>query len=391
MRLDSLAPLLDRNGPWATVYTSTARATESAGDERRLAARAAGDELARQGADASTVDAVTEHLAALSPSTRPQGTVVFAAAGETVLELPLNTAPDRTVVCWSALPHLGPLPELRGENPRCLTARIDRTGADFELVDAHGTHSAGQATGEEWPIHRNATGELSEKHFQLRVENTWESNAGLIAEAIDRRFQETGADVLVLSGDPRERRAVHDRLPERLRGIAVETSHGGRAAGASSELLDRETERARQEFVEQHTARALAEMRAAHSPGGSGPGDLHDAAAPGPATAESVPSLVEAAREHRVGTLLVRPGGPDRDRQVWVGDGSDQVAVRRSELQYLGATDPVPARADDALLRNALATDAEVLVADPREELPVGGLGALLRWTHADERAAAVR
>ncbi|MET9859218.1 Vms1/Ankzf1 family peptidyl-tRNA hydrolase [Streptomyces smyrnaeus] len=381
MRLDSLAPLLDRNGPWATVYTSTARATETSGEERRLTARAAGDELTRQGADASTVDAVHDHLSALSPRTRPQGSVVFAADGDIVLELPLNKAPDRNEVSWSALPHLAPLPELLGENPRCLTARIDRTGADFELVDAHGTHSAGQATGEEWPIHRNATGELSEKHFQLRVENTWESNAGLIAEAIERRFQDTGADVLVLSGDPRERRAVHERLPEQLRAIAVETSHGGRAAGSSSELLDRETARARAEFVARHTAQALDTMRAAHMPG---------PAPAGSGTAETVPALVEAAREHRVDTLLLRPGGPDRDREVWVGDGSDQVAVRRSELQYLGATEPAPARADDALLRNALATDAEVLVADPQEELPVGGLGALLRWTHADERATAV-
>ncbi|MBQ0862399.1 MULTISPECIES: baeRF2 domain-containing protein [Streptomyces] len=381
MRLDSLAPLLDRNGPWATVYTSTARATETSGDERRLTARAAGDELARQGADASTVDTVHEHLSALSPRTRPQGSVVFAADGDIVLELPLNKAPDRNEVSWSALPHLAPLPELLGENPRCLTARIDRTGADFELVDAHGTHSAGQATGEEWPIHRNATGELSEKHFQLRVENTWESNAGLIAETIERRFQDTGADVLVLSGDPRERRAVHERLPEQLRSIAVETSHGGRAAGSSSELLDRETARARAEFVARHTAQALDTMRAAHMPG---------PAPAGSGTAETVPALVEAAREHRVDTLLLRPGGPDRDREVWVGDGSDQVAVRRSELQYLGATEPAPARADDALLRNALATDAEVLVADPQEELPVGGLGALLRWTHPDERATAV-
>ncbi|WP_432070287.1 Vms1/Ankzf1 family peptidyl-tRNA hydrolase [Streptomyces sp. AA1529] len=373
MRLDSLAPLLHRNGPWATVCTSTAQATENAGDERRLAARAAGDELLRQGADSATADAIAGHLAALSPRTRPQGSAVFASDGDVVLDLPLTVAPERQHVTWSTLPHLAPLPELLGENPRCLTARIDRTGADFELVDAHGTRSAGRATGEEWPIHRNSTGELSEKHFQLRVENTWESNAGLIAEAIERRFRETAAEVLVLSGEPRERRAVHEKLPERLRAPAVQTSHGGRAAGASSELLDRETERARAEYVERHTAEALAALRAAHAPGPSPAGS---------GTAETVPSLVEAAREHRVATLVVRPGGPDRDTEVWVGEGADQLGVRRSELQYLGAHEPASARADDALLRSALATDAEVLLAAPGEELPVGGLGALLRWSH---------
>ncbi|NSC24971.1 hypothetical protein FM076_28960 [Streptomyces albus subsp. chlorinus] len=382
MRLDSLAPLLDRSGPWATAYVGTARATETSGDERRLTARAVGDELARQGAGAATAEAVAERLAALSPRTEPQGAVVFAADGDVVLDLPLTRAPDRAQVSFSALPHLGPLPELLGENPLCLTARIDRTGADFELVDAHGTRQAGQARGEEWPVHRTATGEPSEKHFQVRVENTWESNAGVIAEAVAERFLQTGADVLVLSGDPRERRAVHERLPEQLRTLAVETSHGGRAAGAATELLDRETERARREFAERHTAEALSELRAAHAPG-TGP-----AGSAGTAVAEGVPRLVEAAREHRVGTLLVRPGGPDRDREVWVGDGFDQVGVRRSELPYLGAREPVSARADDALLRSAVATDAEVLVAPADDELPVGGLGAILRWTHEEGAAA---
>lgn len=376
MRLDSLSPLLDRTGPWATAYVGTARATESAGEERRLTARAAGDELARQGAGAATVDAVTAHLTERSPRTEPQGSAVFAADGEVVLDLPLSRAPDRMQVCWSALPHLGPLPELTGEDPLCLTARIDRTGADFELVDARGTREAGQARGEEWPVHRTNTGEPSEKHFQLKVENTWESNAGVIADAVATRFRQSGADVLVLSGDPRERRAVHEKLPRELRDAAVETSHGGRAAGSATELLDRETERARQEFVERHTAGALTRLRAAHTPGHS-PED-----SPGAAVAEGVPSLVEAAREHRMDTLVVRPGGADREREVWVGTDGDQLAVRRSELQYLGATEAAPARADDALLRSAIASDTQVLVAPADDDLPVGGMGAVLRWTN---------
>ncbi|GAA2612436.1 Vms1/Ankzf1 family peptidyl-tRNA hydrolase [Streptomyces axinellae] len=380
MRLESLAPLLTRNGPWATVYTDTARATESAGAERRLTARAAGDELMRQGADSRTAEAVVERLEALSPNEEPHGSAVFATQGEVVLGLPLTEPPERTRTSWSALPHLGPLPGLMRENPLCLTARIDRTGADFELRDAYGVRPAGQALGEDWPVHRTASGDPSERHFQLRVENTWENNAGLIAEAVSQRFQETDADVLVLSGDPRERRAVHDRLPEPLREAAIETSHGGRAAGSGSELLDQDTRRAREHFTERRTGEALAGLRAGHA---AGPGP-----APGGGTAETVPELVEAAREHRVGTLVMRPGGPDRDQEVWVGPTADQIGVRRSELQYLGAPDPAAARADDALLRCAVATDAEVLVAGPEDDLPVGGLGALLRWTYDEDAGA---
>jgi hypothetical protein len=82
-----------------------------------------------------------------------------------------------------------------------------------------------------------------------------------------------------------------------------------------------------------------------------------------------------------------------------VGPETDQLAVRRSEVHYLGESEPWSARADDALLRSAAMTGAEVLCVRPAEEgaptpagradegsggagLPVGGLGALLRWPY---------
>ncbi|MDJ1137092.1 Vms1/Ankzf1 family peptidyl-tRNA hydrolase [Streptomyces iconiensis] len=370
MHLSSLAPLLTRNGPWATVYSDTPQATESAGTERRLAARGIADELTQQGADVATAEAVAERLEARSPQEEPLGSVVFAAGGEVVLDLPLTDVPERRMVSWSVLPHLAPLPRLTSEDPLCLTVRVDRTGADFQLSDAQGTHAAGRVDGDAWPVHRTSSGEMSERHFQTRVENTWENNAALIAEATVSRFEETGADVLVLCGDTRERRAVHERLPQAIGAVTVETSHGGRAPGSGTELLDLEAERVRTEYAGRHAAETLEAFRAGRAPG-------HE-----PEAAEGVPALIEAAREHRVGTLLVDPEGPDAHQEVWVGPDPDQIGVRRSELAYLGAPDPSPARADDALLRNAAATGAEVLVPGPGEDIPVGGLGALLRWTY---------
>ncbi|MGC3001458.1 hypothetical protein ACPF8X_24560, partial [Streptomyces sp. G35A] len=94
--------------------------------------------------------------------------------------------------------------------------------------------------------------------------------------------------------------------------------------------------------------------------------------------------LVEAAREHRIDELLVRPDGPDAHREVWIGEDPDRLAVRRTELTALGEQQSWPARADDALIRSAAATDAAALsvtaAPNAREDTPVGGLGALLRW-----------
>ncbi|GHI29725.1 hypothetical protein Sdagh_14550 [Streptomyces daghestanicus] len=100
-----------------------------------------------------------------------------------------------------------------------------------------------------------------------------------------------------------------------------------------------------------------------------------------------MPALVEAAREHRIDELLVIPDGPDTHREVWIGEDADQLAVRRTELKTLGEQNSWAARADDALLRSAVMTGApaiSVLPALPdtedRQDTPVGGLGALLRW-----------
>ncbi|MER7576539.1 hypothetical protein [Streptomyces sp. NPDC126514] len=106
---------------------------------------------------------------------------------------------------------------------------------------------------------------------------------------------------------------------------------------------------------------------------------------------EGVPALVEAAQEHRIDTLLIRSDGPELATETWVGAAPDQVAVRRTDARTLGEGDPVAVRADDALLRAAAATAANVLYLPSTEEdgadVPTGGLGALLRWTHAPSMA----
>lgn len=233
--------------------------------------------------------------------------------------------------------------------------------------------------GRQYPIHRTASADWSERHFQAKVENTWEHNAGEIAEALSTAYEESGADLVVLVGDPRERPSVHEKLPEAVRDVTVETEHGGRAAGSSSAALEEDIERARQQYARRRLDEALDRFRAGR--GGTGTDRPTDAV-------EGVPALVEAAREHRIDTLLVRPDGPDLGRETWVGERPERVAVRRTEAETLGEGDPTPVRADDALLRAAAATAADVLVVPPPDEdgpdidIPTGGLGALLRWTY---------
>ncbi|MET9972625.1 Vms1/Ankzf1 family peptidyl-tRNA hydrolase [Streptomyces sp. NPDC006356] len=367
MDLAFLNPLYEHPGPWASVYVGTSRHTEDTPHERHLTARALSRELAGQGADDATCGAVRSALEELEHSSEPHGRAVFARAGEVVLDPPLARAPLRDSADWAPLPHTAPLLELAGEDPVCVVAYVDRRGAAFELRTALGRQDVGTVTGRQHPIHRTSTVDWSERHFQLKVENTWEHNAAEIADALTVCQEETRADLLILVGDDRERRSVHERLPRRLDDLVVEAPHG-----TGSRLLDGDVERVREEHVRQRAVRELERFLAAREPGGEGRAGA----------VEGVPALVEAAREHRIDELLIRPDGPDAHRSVWVGEEPDQLAVRRTDLKILGEQHSWPARADDALIRCAVATGAEALSVTPapEEQTPTGGLGALLRW-----------
>ncbi|MCI3271165.1 Vms1/Ankzf1 family peptidyl-tRNA hydrolase [Streptomyces cylindrosporus] len=371
MDLAFLHPLYEHPGPWASVYVDTSRHTEDTPHERHLTAVALARDLDRQGADEETCRAVREALEELRHSSEPNGRALFARAGEVVLDPPLARPPQRDSAHWAPLPHTAPLLELAGEDPVCVVAYIDRKGADFELRSSLGRQDAGSVTGRQWPVHRTRSVDWSERHFQLAVENTWEHNAAEVAEALAACQEETRADLLVLVGDDREKRSVHERLPKHLRDMVVETPHG-----AGSRLLDEDVERIREQRVRQRAERELERFLAARAPDEEG----HSGAV------EGVPALVEAAREHRIEELLVRPDAPDAHREVWIGEDPDQLAVRRTDLKVLGEQNSWSARADDALIRSAVATGAPALSVEPAAEatggqIPAGGLGALLRWS----------
>ncbi|MFE6779358.1 Vms1/Ankzf1 family peptidyl-tRNA hydrolase [Streptomyces sp. NPDC057702] len=377
MRLSLLRPTLSYEGPWASVYADTSHATEDAAKRQELAARAVTQELADLGTPAATRDAV--HRALLTspepgPIGRPPasgkrtGRAVFATNGEVVVDVPLPGPPTSPLTTWSALPRLTPLLSAVGDPTPCLVAYVDHTGADFEVRDDAGQRESGQVEGADWPVRKTASADWSERHFQAAVENTWERNAAEIADAAQRMWERCGAEVMLLVGDARERKAVRERLPEPLRAVTAESEHGARPTGSGSERLERDIAQVRAAHESERLTRTLDRYHA----GQHDDGTAHAVA--------GVPALVEAAREHQIETLLVAPAGQDAGREVWIGPGSDQLAVRGSELQYLGAVNPAPARADDALLRAAIAGGAEAVAVSDPALAPAGGLGALLRW-----------
>ncbi|MBU7597427.1 hypothetical protein JGS22_007220 [Streptomyces sp. P38-E01] len=390
MELAFLSPVLHHPGPWASAYVAGAGAGPDSADQQELAAREVRHQLSRQGADERTQEAVYEELR--TPVPEEEGRAVFAADGEVRLATPLRAAPPLPEAQWSPLPHLSPLVEHLGEERRCLVAYVDREGADFELRSAEGSEELGQAQGLDWPLSRTSSGDPSESHFQEAVENTWEKNAATVADRLTRVAARTHPDAVLLVGEDRQRAAVLDKLPVALRPLTTQTDRGGRAAGSGTDLLEEEIAELLAEQEHRHGARVLERFRVGRARGAN----------TAEAAVEDVASLLEAAREHRIETLLLRPGGPDTNTEVWVGEEPDQIALRRSETKYLGDPEPSSARADDALLRAVAATGGTAVVVDePRpdsevspegepvaqavdEEVPVGGIGAVLRWSQPE-------
>ncbi|NJP67766.1 Vms1/Ankzf1 family peptidyl-tRNA hydrolase [Streptomyces spiramenti] len=378
MDLAFLEPVVRTPGPWASAYLANVTPGPDAATRQELAARQAKGTLAEQGAGDAESDGVYRELSELRPG--PPGRAVFAAGGQVVRTVPLGTAPPQPEAAWSVLPRLTPLVEMAEETRVCLVAYVDRQGADFELRHARGSEIVGRVDGEDWPVNKTTSSDWSERRFQTAVENTWERNASETAEELARTAVETEADLVLLVGDERQRRSVHERLPQSLTPRVVETNHGGRAPGADTPLLDEEVGRLLRERREADQGSVVERFRA----GLAGSGGT-------PAT-EGVPALVEAARERRIATLLIVPGGSDHNREVWIGGEPDQLAMRRTDARSLGADDPLSARADDALLRAVIAAGGDVVLLDPESheagELPTGGLGALLRWAHEENGAA---
>ncbi|MFD7446576.1 hypothetical protein [Streptomyces sp. NPDC059909] len=412
MRLTHLSPLYERPGPWASVCVGALSASEATQSERDVAVREICRELGRQGADETTGRAVYDALTEWPGPVGAAGRAVYAAHGEVVLDPPLTAAPRVPEIHWSALPRVAPLLDLAVQEPVCLVAYIDSTGADLEIRGPRGSRPAGEVEGKDWPLQGSATADWSERHFPMsvgrhlgqaqepdtsvqgvsaqgtRVRDVWagggrvreagdgtirDEDAGQVSAALALCQEEARADLIILVGSDRERRAVVERLPEPLRPLTVGTGYGSHARGAGARLRDTDVERARQEHLRRIEAAELDRFRV-----------------PGTPNAEGVPALVEAARDHRIAELLIRLEGPDARREVWVGAEPDQIAVHRGDTLHLGTGSAEPARADDALLRSVVVNGADVLRVHPAggetagdetadgRGIPAGGLAALL-------------
>ena len=366
MQLSFLRPLYDRPGPWCSVYMDASRDTQDARAQVDLRWRALKGDLLGQGADPVTVEAVEEVVRRHQPMPGDYGIAVFASRGRVVLTEYLSAPPLRDLASWSALPHTMPLVAQRGEQVAWVRVLADRTGADAMAVSAGGVPRRAQVRGgQSRQLRRVQPGGWSQSRYQRAAMEAWHQNAGDAAAATADLAERVGADVVVVAGDVRATGMIAAQLPARWQDVLVRTDAGARDVGADDTLMDDITVQTVAEVADRRVTAALDRF-----------GVQEDVGA-------GLDAVVSALQRNQVDTMLI-VDDPSADGELWVGPEPTEIATDPGQLSDMSVADPQRVRADAALLRALIGTDADLTVLAP-EEAPelTDGVGAVLRYVDA--------
>ncbi|HEX3003527.1 MAG TPA: Vms1/Ankzf1 family peptidyl-tRNA hydrolase [Angustibacter sp.] len=369
MRLHWLSDVLDHPAPFVTMSLDASRETPSGEQQVDLRVASLERELRNAGASADVVDAAAE--AARRPTGRggAVGKLVVACADGVVLDLTLPVPPVREEAVVGPAPHLLPAVRAMAASTPYLLVQVDRAGADLTFVGPTGGSEHESVEGGHDVLHKIPGGAWSQRRYQSRVEDSWERNADAVAAEVDTVVSRHAPPVVVVTGDERAvgrlRDAVSPHTAERLHVL----DGGGRAAGVDEASLAADVE-----------AALVAHRRSVRT---DVVGRFEQAEGRQDVAAQGLADVVEALRRAQVDELLLRDD-PTSTLTLWVGPEPLQLGSTADEVTALGVDQPQEVRADIALARAVVGSDAGVTLWDVDTDGEVdltGGVAALLRWS----------
>jgi hypothetical protein len=359
---DLLRELLRDTGSSASVYL--AAASSEAGDtseQLALRRRAIVGRLSQQRADDLTVDAVDRQHASLPSYQSELGLIAASGLVRVFSKLPGGVPQDRARFGTPAM--LGPLLRWIQNHPPHLVVVADRTGADISVVPASAQEPRTRTvTGPDDEIERNAPGGWSQPRYQRRAVDSWQHNAGAVAEAIEEELATIRARLVLLAGDIRACQLLSERLSRLGVPPVIRNVPGVRNQDSSPASHQSAMEAAVQAYAEELEHATKDRFSASRGPNGT--------------VINGSRAVLAALAAGRVGSLLV-VDDPADDRPGWF-DAEGWCSASRSDPRPPGAH---RGRLVDVAIRSALLTDAEVCVLRPDDEFPVSdGLAALGRY-----------
>lgn len=376
MLLDMLNGLKEVPPPFATACLDATAVAKSTEDDVALRWAVRARQLEREGTPHATIEALA--AAALQPTGRGgEHTRVLVASGETIaVDLLLPGRPEREESAFGPVPHLMPAARALSAVVPHAVVRVDRVGADVEVVGPLGDVAAEEeVAGEHDVLHKVPGGGWSQRRYQARVEDSWERNATAVTQQLERVLRRHRSQLVLIAGDDHVISMVEKHAGKDLAGLLVRLESGGRAQGVSGA--------AEQAAIEA----ALAEHRRARR--GALLDRFSEQLSRQQQATEGLDDVVAVLRRGQVEELLLWDD-PSSTAQLWVGEQALQLGVSRDDALAAGAADPVAVRADSALVWAVVASGAGITVLDRDDHPAAGGIAALLRWSdEATPHAAA--
>lgn len=353
MKAGTLRPLYEAFGGYATVYLDTDRRSADAAHAIEVRWRDARDQLAEAGAHDETLDAIGNVIA--DAGLAGPGRAVFARDGAVTGTIGLRAAPALPIADFAPLPHLRPA--LAGAPPAVphLRAAVSKAGGEIithfgpDLWTASGrrerqeARSTGEITATSWPVHKTSVGGWSQARYQRSTERAWEENAKELAARLAREADRSSAEFIILSGDVRARGLVLDRLAASLRDrvVVVEAE-----VAADDEELAAAADATATRLASQECRRRLDQWR--------------ELVARNQAV-EGIQATVAAVRVGQAAAVFL---GDDAalGAIAWVGVTGTELATSQVTLAERGVLAPLAERVDEAIIRAAASTDAELFI-----------------------------
>ncbi|WP_432545614.1 baeRF2 domain-containing protein [Kineococcus sp. SYSU DK004] len=378
MKLDWLKPVAVDPGPHVAVYADVSRNNETGAHEIDLRWRDARDELSAQGAPSAALEALDEVAGEPVEVGGRVGRALVASAQGVELDVLLPDPPLRDEATTGRVAHLMPLVRSLADDVRYVLVELDRAGADITVSRSDSPRGGEKRTveGGHDVLHKIPGGGWSALRYQRRVEDSWDANAGAVADALADLVRTEHPEVVLLTGDVKAAAALRDKAAKPVLELLADVPGGSRHAGAKEDAFAAAVAEAL-EVVRRRRRDALVdefEQEIGRTRTGQGP----DGAGGAGRAVEGMRAVVGALSRGQVRTLLLRDD-PTSDLRLWIGDDPTQVATTDEDLRAMGVSDPLEVRADAALLRALAATDAEIELVAERPVMD-GGIGAVLRY-----------
>lgn len=357
MKLPWLKDALDRSGPFTSIHLDTTRTDPQSAAELETRWGQMRSTLTADGTPQALLERIEESVLEPSPIGGRHGRFVLATDEDVLIDRVLPVPPLQESAHRGEHPRLLPLLQLTPFAIRQLLIIVDRAGADLHLRApenpsiSQGPNGLGEDStveGGHDELHKANLGGGSQhgwraNNYEARVEDSWERNAGAVAETVDRLVREHAPDMVLLSGDVRAIGLFKDALGHEARELLIEVPGGTRGVALERESFREEVARASREFID----RCQLELR-------------------------------ERFTEGRA-----------RDGAAVGGTAAVSQALERGQVEELLFVTGQEPEGIESLLRDALATDAGIsalenaLEDDDAPARPASlpdGVGALLRW-----------